>query len=97
MAYDRTLLKDEEVNAFLQSAQGWSREGDVLRKRYQFATFLEGIAFVTAVAHEAEKANHHPDIDIRYREVTLALTTHDAKGLTFRDVDLARACDALFR
>ena len=57
--------------------------------------FPEAMKFVNAVAEIAEQAQHHPDIDIRWNKVTLALTTHDAGGLTEKDFALARACDEL--
>ncbi|MBX5481531.1 MAG: 4a-hydroxytetrahydrobiopterin dehydratase [Myxococcaceae bacterium] len=89
----RTLLKDEEVAQFLAAHPGWSRQGDALVREYTFATFPEAIAFVTRVAEVAERHQHHPDIDIRYRKVRLLLTTHDAGGLTARDSLVAEACD----
>lgn len=93
MAYDRTKLTDEQVNAFLAEHPKWRREGDELIRTYEFPTFLGGIAFVQKVAEQAEKDDHHPDIDIRWRKVTLKLTTHDAGGLTFRDTKAAAAAD----
>ena len=58
-------------------------------RQFQFADFLGSIAFVNSVAQVAEAAGHHPDIDIRYNKVRLALTTHDAGGITAKDFDLA--------
>jgi 4a-hydroxytetrahydrobiopterin dehydratase len=74
---------------------GWQREGDELVKVAKRADFVGALAFVNAVGALAEDANHHPDIDIRWNTVTLRLTTHDAGGLTAKDVELARAIDAL--
>jgi 4a-hydroxytetrahydrobiopterin dehydratase len=73
----------------------WRREGDELVKVARRGDFVGALAFVNAVGALAESANHHPDIDIRWNTVTLRLTTHDAGGLTARDVDLARAIDAI--
>jgi 4a-hydroxytetrahydrobiopterin dehydratase len=95
MAYDRTRLTDEEVQAFLKDAPEWKRTGDAITRTYTFKTFPDAIGFVVRVAHVAEKNDHHPDIDIRWNKVTLLLTTHDAGGLTFRDPKVARECDAL--
>lgn len=74
---------------------GWSRRGQILTKTFTFRAFLDGIAFINRVAAEAERMNHHPDIDIRYTRVTVALTTHDAGGITQKDVDLAVTMESL--
>ena len=82
-------LTDDEVAAGLESLTGWSRSGDTIVKHYTFKTFQEGIRFVDRVAFAADKADHHPDIDIRYTRVTMALSTHSAGGLTRKDLALA--------
>jgi 4a-hydroxytetrahydrobiopterin dehydratase len=87
-------LSDEEARARLSSLNGWEIDGDRLRKRYELDTFLAAIAFVSRVAELAEAADHHPDILIEYRNVTLTLTTHDSGGLTARDFSLAARIDA---
>jgi len=87
-------LSDEEARARLASLSGWEIDGDRLRKRYTLDTFLAAIAFVGRVAELAEAADHHPDILIEYRNVTLTLTTHDSGGLTARDFSLAARIDA---
>lgn len=84
-----------EIRAAQRQLPAWSRRGAVLRRTFQFADFVTAMRFVNAVARAAEKAQHHPDMDIRWNKVTLALTTHDAGGLTQRDFDLARRCDQL--
>jgi 4a-hydroxytetrahydrobiopterin dehydratase len=66
-----------------------------MERQWEFRGFKEAIGFVYRVAELAEKANHHPDIEIRFRRVRLFLTTHDAGGLTARDFDLAEHVDAL--
>jgi 4a-hydroxytetrahydrobiopterin dehydratase len=96
MAYDRTLLAPEALQSFLAQHPEWKHEGGMIRRTYEAPSFLAGIAFVERVAQAAEKADHHPDIDIRWRKVTLALVTHDAGGLTFRDTGLAAEADRLF-
>jgi 4a-hydroxytetrahydrobiopterin dehydratase len=96
MAYDRTLLTAEALQTFLTGHPGWQHEGGMIRRTYEAPTFLAGIAFVNKVAQAAEAADHHPDIDIRWRKVTLALVTHDAGGLTSRDTRLADEADRLF-
>ncbi|HLS89042.1 MAG TPA: 4a-hydroxytetrahydrobiopterin dehydratase [Sphingobacteriaceae bacterium] len=91
------LLREEEIRAALADLPGWERAGDALAKTFTLPSFKEAVFFVNTVAGLAEAANHHPDIDIRYRRVHLALTTHDAGGLTRRDVDLARRIEELTR
>ncbi len=76
-------------------ASGWTRHGDELVCERNFATFVEAIAFVDAVARLAEEQDHHPDIDIRYTTVRLAVTTHQIGGLSSRDLELAAAVDGL--
>ena len=73
----------------------WQRKGKVIRRTYEFKGLPEAIQFVNAVAKAAEKAWHHPDIDIRSNKVTLALTTHDEGGLTAKDFALAARVDVL--
>ena len=88
-------LTDAEVTAALAGLPGWARDGDVIAKTYELATFPKAIDFVVAVGERAEAADHHPDIDIRWRKVRLALTTHDAGGLTEKDVALAGEAEGL--
>ncbi|HEX2723612.1 MAG TPA: 4a-hydroxytetrahydrobiopterin dehydratase [Gemmatimonadaceae bacterium] len=88
------LLSDIAIQRGLGSLPGWSRRGDMLTRTYAFRTFAEAIGFVNRVAGEAEAANHHPDIDIRYSRVTLTLSTHDAGGITQSDLELARSIDS---
>jgi 4a-hydroxytetrahydrobiopterin dehydratase len=82
-------LPDDQITERLGALDGWSRAGDEIVKTFEFPTFPDAIAFVTRVADRAEAANHHPDLDIRYRKVRVALSTHDAGGLTDQDFDLA--------
>jgi 4a-hydroxytetrahydrobiopterin dehydratase len=88
-------LSPAEIAAKLVSLPGWSLEKDELVREFKFADFLGSIAFVNSVAKLAEAAGHHPDIDIRYNKVRLALTTHDAGGISAKDFDLAAKIAAL--
>jgi 4a-hydroxytetrahydrobiopterin dehydratase len=88
------VLSDIAIQRELGSLAGWSRRGDALTRTYQFRNFSDSLTFVNRVGELAEKANHHPDIDIRYSKVTLSLSTHDAGGITQNDIDLARQIDA---
>ena len=89
-------LSDDEVTAALASLPEWAREGDEIVTTFACASFPDAIAFVVRIGFFAEKADHHPDLDIRWRNVRVALTTHDANGLTQLDVDLATAIDGAF-
>lgn len=82
-------LDETEVARRLAALSGWERRGDEIRRTFAFADFKAALAFVNRVGALAEAMNHHPDIDVRYSRVTLALTTHDAGGLTARDFELA--------
>ena len=84
-------LDEAAIADALRRTPGWERAGDVIRRRFQLRDFAEALAFVNRVGRLAEAAGHHPDVDIRYNVVTLALTTHDAGGLTAKDFELARA------
>ena len=87
-------LSAEEVAARLSSVPAWRVDPDgLLRRTFVFPGFLDAIAFVNRVAGAAERADHHPDIDVRWNKVTLALTTHDSGGLTEKDFALAREFD----
>jgi 4a-hydroxytetrahydrobiopterin dehydratase len=88
-------LVDAEISAALESLGGWSREGDEIVKTFELGSFAEAIAFVVKVGFLAEHADHHPDIDVRWREVRIALTTHSAHGLTNRDFDLAAEIEGI--
>ncbi len=87
-------LTDQDARTRLAALTGWEIAGDRLRKRYAFDSFGSAVAFVNRVAGLAEAADHHPDILIEYRHVTLTLTTHDSGGLTARDFSLAARIDA---
>jgi len=83
-------LSDDEVSRGLQGLPGWERNGDEIVRTVRFPEFMDGIRFIGRVAEMAEAADHHPDIDIRYRNVRFALSTHDEGGLTEKDFRLAR-------
>src|SRR5947199_6310203 len=86
-------LSDTDVQAALRALSGWERIGDEIVKTYECPSFADAIAFVVRVGFLAEKADHHPDLDVRWRKVRVALTSHDEGGLTDRDVDLAGAIE----
>lgn len=83
------LLEDEEIEQRLDELGDWEREGDEIQKVYEFDDFGAAIRFVNDVAKMADRYDHHPDIDIRWNKVKLALTTHSEDGITAIDFDLA--------
>lgn len=87
------VLSDDEVDAAAEALGGWSRSEGALRRSVTFPTFLDGIDMVRRVATIAEEADHHPDIDIRWRTVSFALVTHSEGGITQKDVELAAQID----
>ena len=90
------VLSETEVDTALVEQQlHWVREGDELVTTVKLHDFAAALEFVNAVGAAAEAANHHPDIDIRWNKVRLALTTHDSGGLTLLDLALAGAIDRL--
>jgi 4a-hydroxytetrahydrobiopterin dehydratase len=86
-------LPQTELDKALRELPGWAAKDNAISKTFKHDSFAEAIVFVNAVAHLAELANHHPDIDIRYSNITTALTTHDQGGITEKDVALARSIE----
>ena len=86
-------LSQDAVRQALEELPGWSLEGDAIVRTYEHPDFRVAVAFVGYVAEVAEKLGHHPDVDLRYNRVRLAVTTHDAGGLTAKDLELARTVD----
>ncbi len=90
------LLDEEEIEQRLDELSAdWEREGDEILKVYEFDDFPSAIKFVTGVAKLADRYDHHPDIDIRYTKITCTLSTHDAGGITQKDLNLAAELDQL--
>ena len=79
----------------MKTLTGWTLDGDAIRKQFTFKDFLEAIAFVNRLAPEAEKADHHPDILINYKRVTLTYATHSEGGLTDKDFAGAATADRI--
>jgi 4a-hydroxytetrahydrobiopterin dehydratase len=90
------VLTPADVDAALEEQHlHWSHEGDEITTTVKLHDFPAALEFVRSVGDAAEAANHHPDIDIRYNKVRLALTTHDSGGITLLDLALAGAIDRL--
>ena len=89
------ILTEHERAAFMAAHPDWTIQRETLERVFEFRDFVEAMGFVTSVAILAEKAFHHPDIDIRWNKVTITLTTHDEGGLTKKDTTLAAAIEKL--
>ena len=89
-------LSDAEINDALNSLPGWSREADTLVRVFKFDSYLAGIAFASAVGVLSEGMDHHPDLVINWRKVTVRFTTHDyGNKISAKDVKAAQAVDSL--
>lgn len=87
-------LTPEKLDTELAAMSGWSVENGQITKKFKAPSFHRAVGFVTQIAILAERADHHPDIDIRYDTVTIALSTHSEGGITEKDLSLAREIDA---
>jgi len=87
-------LSDDEVRTELETLAGWDRVADEIVREYELDTFGAVIEAVVRIGARAEAADHHPDLDIRFRRLRVALTTHDQGGITDLDFALAREIDA---
>lgn len=94
---DKGLASDADVSTALSELPGWKREGKALVKTYDMHAFKGAVAFVAKVADLAERADHHPDMLIQLKRVTITLTSHDSGGVTSRDLRLARQIEAAAR
>jgi 4a-hydroxytetrahydrobiopterin dehydratase len=88
-------MTSEQIGRELERLPEWSESGEAIHRTYAFKDFLASIGFVNAIAQEAERVQHHPDVLIRYSKVTLTLSTHDADGVTSKDFALAATADTL--
>jgi len=88
-------LTPKQIKAALPAVKDWKKQGASITRTYKFKDFVAAMDFVDEVAKAAEKASHHPDIDIRWNKVTLTLATHSEGGLTQKDFDLAKKIDTL--
>jgi 4a-hydroxytetrahydrobiopterin dehydratase len=87
-------LSPDEIES--QLPDGWSREDDEIVRRFEFDSYLAGVGFAGGAGGLAEEAFHHPTITIEWREVEVRLTTHDAGGITEKDMDLAGRLNELY-
>ncbi|HEY3160039.1 MAG TPA: 4a-hydroxytetrahydrobiopterin dehydratase [Vicinamibacterales bacterium] len=88
------LLSKTQIDDALKTLDGWTLDGNAIRKQFTFKGFPEAVAFVNRLVPDAERADHHPDITINYRRVTLSWSTHDEGGLTAKDIAGATMADS---
>ena len=88
-------LSDGEIDDKLDGLEGWERSGDAIAKQFDNGDFKGSVEFVTRLTPEAEEMNHHPDLEISWKTVTVTITTHSEGGLTDNDFELARRIEAL--
>ena len=89
-------LTAQQVSLHLKTFPNWADRAQAICRTFKFEGFLMSIAFVRRIAKRAQKFNHHPDIDIRFDQVTLTLTSPDEGGITEKDFSLAQQCDEVF-
>lgn len=97
MFVKREPIGEEAAKAKLQERPGWELHGESIRRQFTFQTFPDAISFIVRLGFVAEAADHHPDIVVNYRRVTLTYTTHSAKALTGKDFEGAEAADGIAR
>lgn len=90
-----TIYNEQTVKALLENFQNWNFENDGIVKKFQFKNFIEAMGFIVKVGLIAEKLNHHPEFFNAYNKVIIRLTTHNVKGVTTKDFDLAKAIDSI--
>ena len=88
-------MDEPKILALLKDTRGWEIQGKALARKFSFSAFAEAIAFVNRIAELAERIDHHPDMSINYRSVTLFSWSHDSNGITMRDFKLARAINSI--
>ena len=89
------VFSKSDIQERLKEIKGWKLRDNRIEKVYRFKQYMDGIAFVDKLAELAEKEEHHPDIEIIYTTVTVALTTHDAGGITNYDIRMAKKINQL--
>jgi 4a-hydroxytetrahydrobiopterin dehydratase len=88
-------LSDSDVKSRLSERPGWKRDGDALVKTFTFESFPDAIAYVTRLAFDAQEADHHPDLAISYKKVTVTWSTHSDGGITAKDFEGAKQSDMI--
>jgi len=88
-------LQDSEVLERLKNLKGWRYEGGKLKKEFKFKDFKESVEFLTKIQPIADSLDHHPDVCIQYNRVIVEIFTHEVKGITEKDFELAKEIDKL--
>lgn len=88
-------LSRDQAEERLHALKGWTLEGDTIRKQFVFGSFRDAVSFIVRLAFECEEADHHPDITVSYKKVTLVYSTHSAGGLTEKDFAGGAAADRI--
>jgi 4a-hydroxytetrahydrobiopterin dehydratase len=89
------LLGEQEIEQRLEQLEGWERDGDAIRRRFECGDFKGSVDFVNRVLPVAEEMNHHPDLEVSWATVTVRISTHSEGGLTGSDFELASRIDGL--
>ena len=90
------VLTPKQIKASFNTITNWSQRSKTIDRTYMFDGFMNSLAFVDRIGRGAQKINHYPEIDIKFDQVTLTLTTHAEGGITEKDFALARQCDEVF-
>jgi len=93
----KALTNDEVASYLALDLQNWTLEENAVHRDLKFKTFVEAFSFMTAIALEVEKMDHHPDWSNSYNKVSISLSTHSAKGITHKDFDLAHIIDNTYK
>ena len=88
-------LSDSDIETRLRSLSGWARKGDGITKLFTFKGFPDAVAFITRLGFDAEAADHHPDLQVSYKRVTVTWSTHDQGGITEKDFEGAKQSDTI--
>ncbi len=88
-------LSDDDVTKWTQAHAGWERKGNALVRAYKFKDFGDALSFVVRIGLFAEKHDHHPDVELAWGKAQLLWTTHDAGGITKKDLDLATMIEGI--
>lgn len=88
------ILSRGDIDVALRDLPGWRAAGNAIVKEFTFAGFPEAVAFVTRLVPGSEAADHHPDLTVSYRRVTVSFTTHSEGGVTAKDLAGARLADS---
>ena len=92
---DRNKLDSAAIESKLSEMPGWAVKDNKLAKTFTFKTYAHGVLFAVAVANEADKLDHHPDLSIGYQKVSFAVNTHTVDGISDLDFELARRVESL--